>query len=124
MPFGLFNVLASFQGYINNILVKKLDIFIIVYLDDILIYTKNPCQLHVIAIWWVFKKLKKNGLFANLKKCHFHKNKVCFPEYIVSAQRIHIEEEKIKVVRNWPELKCVHDIQNFLNFTNFYLCFI
>ena len=51
MPFGLSIVLANFQGYINKILANKLDIFIIVYLNNILIYTKNPVQAHVNAVW-------------------------------------------------------------------------
>ena len=50
MPFGLFNTPASFQGYINKILAEKLDIFVIVYLDDIFIYTKDPNQAHIDAI--------------------------------------------------------------------------
>ena len=50
MPFGLFNALATFKRYVNKILVEKLDVFVIVYLDDILIYTKDPGQPHVEAI--------------------------------------------------------------------------
>ena len=50
MSFGLSNIPASFQGYINKILTEKLDIFVIVYLDDILIYTEDPCQGHVEAV--------------------------------------------------------------------------
>ena len=93
MPFGLSNKPASFQGYIKKILAKKFDIYVIVYLDDILIYTKDASQAHVNAIWWVLEKLRKHGLFANLKNCQFHKNKVQFLGYIVSAQRIQIEDE-------------------------------
>ena len=58
MPFGLSNAPASFQGYINKILAKKLDIFVIVYLDDIFIYTKDPGQAHVNAVQWVLKEKK------------------------------------------------------------------
>ena len=76
MPFGLSNALASFQGYINKILVEKLDVFVIVYLDNILIFTEDAGQAHVKAICWVLNKLRKHGLFANLKKCHFHKDEV------------------------------------------------
>ena len=72
MPFGLSNALASFQGYINKILAEKLNVFVIVYLDDILIYTKDEGQSHVKAVQWVPDLLWKNGLFANLKKCRFH----------------------------------------------------
>ena len=95
MFFGLFNAPASFQGYINKILAEKLDIFVIVYFDDIFIYTEDPGQSHVDAVWWVFEELRKNGLFANLKKCRFHKDKVRFLGYVVSAQGVKIEEEKI-----------------------------
>ena len=69
MPFDLTNAPASFQGYINKILAEKLDIFVIVYLDDILIYTDNDGDGYVSAVWWVLEKLKKFLLFANLKKC-------------------------------------------------------
>ena len=85
MPFGLSNILASFQGYINKILANKLNIFVIVYFDDIFIYTKNPDQAYINAVWWVLKELRKNNLFAKLKKCRFHKDKVRFLGYIVSA---------------------------------------
>ena len=76
MPFGLSNTPASFQGYVNKILAKKLDILVIVYLDDILIYTEDPGQGHVGAVQWVLDVLRKHGFFANLKKCRFHKDKV------------------------------------------------
>ena len=85
MSFGLYNALASFQGFINKILAEKLKIFVIVYLDDILIYTKDLGQGHVEAVWWVLDVLRRHGLFANLKKCRFHKGKVCFLGYVVSA---------------------------------------
>ena len=67
MPFRLSNAPASFQGYINKILAEKLDIFVIVYLDDIFIYTKDPGQGHVEAVRWVLDVLRRHGLFANLK---------------------------------------------------------
>ena len=100
MPFGLSNIPASFQGYINKILAEKLNIFIIVYFDDILIYTEDPGQAHVDAIRWVFEELKKNGLFANLKKYRFHKDKVRFLGYVVSAQGVRMEEKRINAVKN------------------------
>ena len=69
MPFGLTNAPASFQGYINKILAEKLDIFVIVYLDNILIYTDDDGDGHVSAVRWVLEQLRKFLLFANLKKC-------------------------------------------------------
>ena len=100
MPFGLFNAPVSFQGYINKILTEKLDIFVIVYLDDIVIYTKDQDQGHVEVIQWVLDLLRKNGLFANLKKCRFHKEKMRFLRYIISSQSIWMENERIQAVRN------------------------
>ena len=110
MPFGLFNILPSFQGYINKILAKKLNIFVIFYLDNIFIYTKNPRQPYVDAVWSVFKELKKNVLFANLTKSRFYMEKVCFLEYVMSAQRVQIKDKKIEKVKNWPKSKSVRDI--------------
>ena len=60
--------------------------------------------------WWVHEQLRKNDLFANFKKCQFHKDKICFLNYVISAQRVKIEDERIKIVKNWPEPKSVKDI--------------
>ena len=69
MPFGLTNAPASFQGFINKILAEKLDIFVIVYLDNILIYTDDDGDGHIAAVQWVLGQLRKYSLYANLKKC-------------------------------------------------------
>ena len=99
MPFGFFNAPASFQGYIIKILAEKLDVFVIVYLDDIFIYVENISQAYINAVWWVLELLRKNGFFANLKKYCFHRDKVKFLGYIFSAQRIQIEDERIEAVK-------------------------
>ena len=92
MLFSLLNPPASFQRYINKILTKKLDVFVIVYRNDMLIYIKNECQGHINAVQWVLEKLRKHRLFANLKKCCFYKDKIYFLRYIVSAQGVRIKE--------------------------------
>ena len=124
MSFGLYNAPASFQGYINKILAKKLDVFVIVYLDDILIYTDDQEQAHVDAVRWVLDILRNNSLFDNLKRCRFHKDKVRFLSYVVLAQGVKMEDDRIEAVKNWPEPKSVRDIQVFLGFANFYRRFI
>ena len=68
MPFGLTKAPASFQGYINKIVTEKLDIFVIVYLNDILIDTKDDGDGHVAAIQCVMEQLRKFSLYAKLKK--------------------------------------------------------
>ena len=94
------------------------------YFDNILIYTKDIGQGHVEAVWWVLGELQKHDLFANLKKCCFHQEEVCFLGYVVSSQGIRIEEEKINTIKAWLELKLVRDIQVFVRFANFYRRFI
>ena len=79
MPFGLSNAPASFQGYINKILAEKLNIFVIVYLDNILIYTEDAGQSYMDAVRWVLEQLRKHGFYANLKKCRFHQDELRFP---------------------------------------------
>ena len=124
MPFGLSNAPATFQGYVNKILAEKLDIFVIVYLDDILIYIKDLGQPHVEAVRWVLDQFRKYLLFANLKKCHFHQDKICFLGYVMSSKDISMEAKKIEMVREWLEPKSIWDIQVFLGFANFYRQFI
>ena len=72
MFLSLFNAHASFQGYVNKMLAEKLDVFVIVYLNDILIYIKDTGQSHVEAVRWVLRELRKHDWFANLKKCRFY----------------------------------------------------
>lgn len=86
MSFGIFNILTSFQGYINKILVKKLNIFIIVYLNNIFIYIKNPKYAQINVVYCILNILRKNNLFSILKKCCFDKNEVHFLGYIVLVQ--------------------------------------
>ena len=99
MPFGLFNAPATFQGYVNKILAEKLDVFVIIYLDDILIYIKNPSQPHVEAVCWVLDQLRKYSFFANLKKCRFHQDEIHFLGYVVSSKGISMEAKKIEMVK-------------------------
>ena len=120
MPFGLSNAPITFQGYVNKILAEKFDIFVIVYLDDILIYIEDLGQPHVEAVHWILDQLWKHFLFANLKKCRFHQDKICFWRYVILSKKISIEAEKIEVVKDWPEPKSVCDIHVFLGFANFY----
>ena len=100
MLFSLSNALATFKGYVNKILAKKLDIFVVVYLNDILIYTKDPGQPHVEAIRWVLDQPQKHSFFAKLKKCYFHQNKVCFLGYVILSKEINMKAKRIKVIKD------------------------
>lgn len=122
MLFGLFNTPASFHDYINKILAKKLNIFIIVYQDNILIYIKEVDYNDV--IWYVLNQLRKYFFYANLRKCYFYQKEMQFLGYVVSLQEICIENEQIEPVYNWSKPQLIWDIQIFLGFTNFYRQFI
>ncbi len=103
MPFGLTNAPATFQGYINKILAEKFDVIVIMYFNDIFIYTKSKGKKHIQAVQWVLDQLRKHLLYANLKKYRFYQDEVRFLSYIVFHHGIRIEEERIKAVRDWSE---------------------
>lgn len=103
---------------------EKLDIFEIVFLEDIFIYIENPIQNYKIAVRWILDILRKHTFFVNFKKCYFYKDRACFLGYIILAQGIKMEDKRIEAVKNWPKPKSVRDIQVFLGFTNFYYRFI
>lgn len=100
MSFGLTNVSATFQGYMNKILAEKLDIFVIMYLDDIFIYTEIEKKQHIEAVWWILNQLRNHLLYDNLKKCSFYQKEVRFLGYIVFHQGIQMDKERIKAVRD------------------------
>ncbi len=124
MPFGLSNAPASFQYYINKILAEKLDIFVIIKLDNIWIYTEDLGQPHIKVVQWVLEQPQKHSLYANLKKCRFHEDEVQFIGFVILAQSIRIEEDRIEVIKTWLEPWSVENIQVFLGFANFYRTFI
>ena len=108
--FGLTNAPISFQGYINKILAEKLDIFVIVYLDNIFIYIDDDGDRYVTAVQWVLEQLRKFFLYVNLKKSRFHQKKILFFGYVVSLKGICMEDKKIEAVKQWPEPHLVQDI--------------
>lgn len=118
--FNLSNAPASFQAYIIKIFVEKFDIFIIIYVDNIHVYTKDPDQSYINVVYWVLKQLRKYSLFAYFKKCRFHQDKVRFLGFVILAQGIRKKEKKIEAVKTWAKPKSIRDIQLFLDFANFY----
>ena len=107
MPFGLTNAMQICQGYVNKILAKKLDIFVIVYFDNILIYIQNPKKNHIKVVQWVLEVFRKYGLYANLKKCRFHKDEVRFLSFVVSTNGIKMEKKRIDAIKKLLEPKLV-----------------
>jgi hypothetical protein len=98
MPFGLTNAPATFQGLINNVLRAYLDIFVVAYLDDILIYSKNETE-HIKHVNQVLECLAKYSLRLKPEKCEFHKQELPFLGYIVGKNGIRISEDKIQDIK-------------------------
>ena len=123
MPFGLTNAPAAFQRFMNDIFSDLLDVCVIVYLDDILIYSEDMTQ-HKKHIKEVLRHLCKNRLYTAPAKCEFHKDSVEYLGFIISIDSLHIAQDKVQIILDWPEPRRVKDVQSFLGFCNFYRRFI
>ena len=107
----------------NNIFSDLLDVCVMIYLNDILIYLNNMSEHHQ-HVKKVLKHLRKAGLYAKAEKCEFHSESVEYLGYILSSSSLTMSDNKIKIIQDWLEPKKVKDIQSFLGFANFYHRFI
>src|SRR5882724_3848834 len=123
MPEGLTNAPAAFQCFMNNIFVDMIDIIVIIYLDDILIYLDNITK-HKAHVREVHRRLHTNGLFACADKCEFHITSCEYLRYMLSPKGLAMAPYKVQIIQDWPTPRKVKDIQSFLSFANFYHHFI
>ena len=123
MPFGLSNAPAAFQRFVNTTLSDMLDVCVVVYLDDILIYS-DTLEEHRKHVREVLRRLRKAGLYARADKCEFERDTVEYLGYILSPDGLKMSEDKVKAILDWPEPRRVKDVQSFLGFCNFYRRFI
>jgi len=107
----------------NNVFSNLLDMCIVVYLDDILIYSNDIMQ-HWSYVKGVLKWLQKAGLYAKAEKYKFHSDSMEYLGYVLSPSGLTMSNAKVKTIQEWPEPKKVKNIQFFLGFANFYRCFI
>jgi len=123
MPFGLTNAPATFMTLMNDVFHEESDRCVIVYLDDILIFSPNEDQ-HLIDVERVLSKLREHRLFAKLPKCEFFKPTIGFLGHVVSCRGVSVDPSKVQAVVDWPPLASVNDIQSFLGLVNYYRRFI
>jgi len=109
MPFGLTNAPAAFQCFMNDVFSDLLDVCIVVYLDDILIYSDDITQ-HQSHIKEVLKRLRKAGLYAKAEKCEFHLDSVEYLGYVLSPSGLTMSDAKVKTIQEWLEPKNIKDI--------------
>ena len=107
----------------NDIFSDLLDVCVMIYLDDILIYLNNMSKYHR-HMKEVLKCLHKAGFYAKAEKCKFYSKLVEYLEYILFPSGLTMSNDKVKIIQDWPEPKEVKNIQSFLGFTNFYCQFI
>jgi len=119
MPFGLVNSPATFQTMMNEILREFLDHGVVVYLDDILIYSENMDD-HIKRVQKVLDRLKQHDLAVSLKKSVFHQDEFEFLGYIVKTSGVTMSDRKVKSVQNWAHPRWVKEGQIFIGFANFY----
>jgi Reverse transcriptase (RNA-dependent DNA polymerase) len=101
MPFGLTNVLSGSQRFLNGIF-SDLDVYVIIYLDDILSFSGNKDN-HFQHVSKVLKRLRKHGLYVNGKKCDFHSKSVNYLSHMIRPNELQMDPAKVKVIQNWPE---------------------
>src|SRR5882724_10454321 len=107
----------------NNMFADMIDVTVIIYLDDILIYSGNMSE-HKAQVQEVLRRLCANGLFAHADKCEFHVTSCEYLRYMLSPEGLTMAPYKVQIIQDWPKPRKVKDIQSFLGFANFYHHFI
>ncbi|OMO91169.1 reverse transcriptase [Corchorus capsularis] len=123
MPFGLTNAPSTFMRLMNHVLRAFIGKFVVGYFDDILVYSRT-LEEHVEHLRCVLDVLRVEKLYADLKKCTFCTNKLVFLGFVISAQGIEVDEEKIKAIEDWPTPTNVGQVRSFHGLVGFYRRFV
>ncbi|MBW0573809.1 hypothetical protein O181_113524, partial [Austropuccinia psidii MF-1] len=123
MPFGLTNAPASFQNLVNDIFQDLLNVYVVVYLDDIMVFSKYE-EENVTHVFTVLSRLRAINLFAKASKCLFHVSSVEYLGYVVSSEGLKMDQANIQQILNWLPPRNLKALQSFLGFPNFYCRFI
>ena len=123
MNFGLSNAPPAFQHFMNDIFRDYIDTFMLVYVDDILIFS-NSIEKHEIHVKKVLSRLRDNNLYAKLEKYTFDQTQVEFCGYVISTSGVQMDPIKVAAVNLWPVPRTVKQVESFLGFANFNRDFI
>ena len=123
MPFAMANAPATFQNMINPIFRDLLDRGLVIYMDDMMMYSAE-IEEHRELMLEVLRRLKENNLTAAVDKCYFHKREIEFLGHTISANGVEMWDDKIETILVWKRPENVKDVQRFMGFANFYRRFI
>ena len=123
MPYGLMNAPSVFQSFVDEILRDLHGQGVVVYIDDILIYSATRAE-HVSLVRRVLGRLLEHDLYVKAEKCLFIQQAVSFLGYRISTSGVEMESDRIAAVRNWPTPTTVKEVHRFLGFANYYWRFI
>jgi hypothetical protein len=123
MSFGLTNVPSHFMYLMNSIFMAELDKFAVVFIDDILVCSKNKKE-HEGHLCIVLQRLRDHQLYAKYNKCEFWLGEVSFLGHLISSEGISIDPSKVRDVLDWKPPRVVHQVHNFLGLAGYYRRFI
>jgi hypothetical protein len=119
MLFGLTNAPAHFMYLMNSVFMLELDKFVMVFIDDILIYSKSE-EEHAQYLWIILQQLRDHQLYAKLSKCAFWLKEVLFLRHIISTEGIAVNPSKVQEVLDWKSPRSVTQIRSFLGLAGYY----
>ncbi|GKB65049.1 putative nucleotidyltransferase, ribonuclease H [Tanacetum coccineum] len=123
MPFGLSNAPSTFMRLMNLVFKPFISRFIVVYFDDILVFSKGQTE-HLEHLVKIFEVLAQQQLYVNLKKCEFMTHSLVFLGYIILKDGIHVDSNKVDAIMSWPTPASIHEIHSFHGLASFYRRFI
>ena len=123
MSFGLTNAPAAFMHLMNRVFRSYVDQFIVVFINDILVYSKSM-EKHVYHLRTVLQTLREHQLYAKFSKCDFWTESVAFLGHVVTKDGIQVDPQKIEAVSEWPRPTTVTEIRSFLGLAGYYRRFV
>jgi len=123
MPFGLTNAPATFCNLMNDVLYEFLDDFVVVYLDDIVVFSRSMNE-HVVHLSRVLSRLREHKLFVKREKCDFASAEIMFLGHLVSVDQVRMDPMKVQAIVEWAAPATVSDLRSFLGLANYYRRFI